>query len=126
METGTECQTPGDDLTAVFPDSEEYTLSLTNTFTDDSPYGIQSVIGVYEDVDGSRYEFLIIEFEDATTAREQSTEVASDNEYAETGYLTAEQYFYGLAGESQDVITALIGASTPLAECVENNLQFST
>ncbi|MEF8870256.1 MAG: hypothetical protein V5A41_01375 [Haloarculaceae archaeon] len=121
---GTECQTPGDDLTAVFPDTEEYTLSSTNTFTDDSPYGTQSAIGVYNDVDGSRYEFLIIEFEDATTAQEKTAEVISENEYAETGYLTVGKYFFGLAGPNRDVITALLGAAAPLTECVDDNLQF--
>ena len=120
---GTSCDGIDGEITSLPPDTGEYSVDTTETFTDDSPFGERATIAVYPDIDGGKYEFLVIEFADAETASNTLDEVLAGNDFDETGYILAGEYFAGVGGPSQDTVRSLMEASSLGSACLEE-IQF--
>lgn len=112
------------EMDSILPDTDTYSMGTTETFTEDAPFGIRSVIAVYPEIDDGRYEFLIIEFEDAETARNSRDEILTGNDFAQTGYVFVGKYFVGVGGPEQEPIRSLMDASSLDSACI-GELQFA-
>lgn len=114
----TSCDGVDGEITGIAPDTDEYSVGTTETFTDDAPFGVRSAIMIYPNVDGGKYEFLVIEFSDAETASNTRDEVLSGNDFGQIGYVVVEEYFVGVGGAKQEPIRSLMEASTLDSACV--------
>lgn len=125
-ETASETSCGGIDgeMTGILPDTDEYSIGTTETFTDDAPLGLRSAITTYPDIEGSKYEFLIIEFSDAESASDTKDEVLTGNDFDQIGYVMVEQYFVGVGGAEQDPIRSMMEASSLDSACV-GEIQFA-
>lgn len=114
----TSCGGIDGEMTSILPDTAEYSIGTTETFTDNAPFGLRSAIAIYPDVEGSKYEFLIIEFSDAESASDTKDEVLTGNDFDQIGYVMIEEYFVGVGGAEQDLIRSIMEASSLDSACV--------
>jgi hypothetical protein len=117
--SGASCDGVDGALTDIAPDTDEYPIGTTETFTDNAPFGVRSAIQVYPNVDGGKYEFLVIEFSDAETASNTRDEVLAGNDFGQIGYVVVDEYFVGAGGPKQEPIRSLMEASSLDSACAE-------
>jgi len=121
------CDTPGDDLTETFPDSDDY--SQQNTFTSSGNQTGQENIeqfatATYTGPDDGEFSFTVVEYSDTDAAESEADNASEGGDNGSIGYIIAENYVYVGTGPDEDSITEFMSTSPTLGDCVDDNIEF--